>query len=711
MKKPMFNHKKISSKIAVSILLPTLIFSLIIVGFSLKITYDSAENGISLTLNGLINSLSSKYDRQFSNAETTVTNLECIVESTIDTNKLQTDPYYFNKYKENLSEPFKNILIKSPQNITEIFIFFNPDVMDTASNSGLLKTPATNEVWYIKNKDNKINTIPPIKLDHFRDRSRPDMAWYFKSIDEKQIVWGDPFYFEESANTLMTVTKPVFKNGVLIGVVGIDFEFDQIEKDLLDTKIFKTGYPFLLNSNLDYLVHPTYKNKENLVKVEDGTFKPLADKIHSKDFDIVRITDKNSIKQDLTYMHLVNGWILAESVPNKEMIGDVWSLSKFLIILTTIGILIIWILAYMLSKSISNPILEVTDILNKTAELDITYNQSYNKLLEYTDETGIMGRAVLNLRKTLRTIVAMARENSKDISTYSKDFSITTNEMTESINTISKTVDELSKGAQEQAEGSQNATEKLTTLANNITKATSISSLVKEYSYKTNEINKNAIQSMNTLVTKFNITTELGEKSLTSVNILSEKSNAIGEIINTINDIANATNLLALNASIEAARAGESGKGFAVVANEIKNLSEQTANSTKEIEVIVNDIQNEIKNTKTNTYDSGKALKESTEAMNDSQKAFEVIEKAIKDTLFEIDNLTINIKNIDEHKNVVLTLIEEISAISQEYASSTIEIASSIEKELDSTEIASKKSQELNAIANKLGEIVQEFKI
>ncbi len=711
MKKNMFNQKKISFKIATSILLPTLILSLVIVGFSLKLTYNSAENRISLTLNGLISSLSSEYNRQFSNAETTVTNIESIVESTIDTNKLQTDPYYFNKYKENLSQPFKNILLKSPKNITEIFIFFNPDIMDIANNSGLLETPATNEVWYIKNKDNKLDTIPPINLEHFKDRSRADMTWYFKSIDQKQIVWGDPFYFEESANTLITVTKPVFKNGLLIGVVGIDFEFDQIEKELLDTKLFKTGYPFLLNSDLDYLVHPTYKNQGNLDKIENGAFKPLADKIKSNDSDIIRIKDTNSITQDLTYMRLVNGWILAESIPNEELLGNEWFISKFLIILTIIGIIIICILAYMLSKSISNPIREVTDILNKTAELDITYNETYNKLLEYTDETGIMGRAVLNLRKTLRTIVETARENSKQISTYSDEFLITTKEMAESINTISETVDELSIGAQEQANGCQDSTEKLIALAKNINEAKNISDLVKASSNKTNEINKEVIKSMNTLITKFNITNELGEKLLTSVNILSEKSNSIEEIINTINDIANSTNLLALNASIEASRAGESGRGFAVVANEIKNLSEQTADSTKEIEVIINEIQNEIENTKSNTYDSGKALKESTEAMNDSQKAFEFIEKVIKDTLLEIDNLSINIKNIDKHKNVVLNSMEEISAISQESASSTIEIASSIKEELASTEMVSRKSQELKSIANKLEEVVSKFKI
>ena len=98
----------------------------------------------------------------------------------------------------------------------------------------------------------------------------------------------------------------------------------------------------------------------------------------------------------------------------------------------------------------------------------------------------------------------------------------------------------------------------------------------------------------------------MGNSTNKSINELAKKSEMIGEIVSTINSISDETNLLALKASIEAARAGEAGKGFGVVADEIRKLSEQTAEATKQIENImyVKDIADDLSNVVKNLEDT-----------------------------------------------------------------------------------------------------------
>jgi methyl-accepting chemotaxis protein len=223
-------------------------------------------------------------------------------------------------------------------------------------------------------------------------------------------------------------------------------------------------------------------------------------------------------------------------------------------------------------KSLSKGI----NVANRLSEGDLTVQIDIDR----RDETGQLLLSLQNMVAKWRDILQQVNSSSDTIASASHE--------------LSASAEQMLRSSQEQTNRATQAASASEEMSQTVQEVAKSSSEIASSGVQTVRIAKEGKEIVDRSVEEANETSETVQISATMIKALGEKSRQIGEIVNVINDIADQTNLLALNAAIEAARAGEQGRGFAVVADEVRKLAEKAGASTSEITTMINGIQQEI---------------------------------------------------------------------------------------------------------------------
>ncbi|GAB6159276.1 hypothetical protein JCM39194_24760 [Desulfotomaculum varum] len=207
---------------------------------------------------------------------------------------------------------------------------------------------------------------------------------------------------------------------------------------------------------------------------------------------------------------------------------------------------------------------------------------------------------------------------------------------------------------------------------------------------------------LRSIVQEIEVIQQVARDSEQTVRQLNQDAGKISQIVNLINQIAEQTNLLALNAAIEAARAGEHGRGFAVVADEVKQLAEQSANATKEIHRLVNTIQDKSSAAVDSMTHSVSQIARSTRTLEEVGGIFKQIALAVNKLAEEIQGSTAATEEMFNAIQNVISAIEDVSAAMQNVAASTQEQTANIEEIAASSKEFTVLVADLNAIAEKI---------
>lgn len=339
----------------------------------------------------------------------------------------------------------------------------------------------------------------------------------------------------------------------------------------------------------------------------------------------------------------------------------------------------------------------VVQAINDSLDAVIDPIQESTKVIEIMS-TGDLTARVLNEYKGDHQMM----KNS--INSLGDSLSNILTEVTDVIGTTASSANVISSSSEEMATGVRELSMQITDVASAIEEMTSTileasksSTLASEYSSEAGEIAQLGGKVVTETIEGMNRITDASDKTLHTVEELGKSSTQIGEIVQVINDIADQTNLLALNAAIEAARAGEQGRGFAVVADEVRKLAERTSKATNEIAEKIKGIQSET----TAAVDSmTEGNKEVTKGKELATKAGDSL-KEIIDAAQKVGDVITQLATSSEEQSSAAELIsrniESISTVTQESASGIENVAQTTE--------------ELRNLTNNLQEMISKFKV
>lgn len=327
------------------------------------------------------------------------------------------------------------------------------------------------------------------------------------------------------------------------------------------------------------------------------------------------------------------------------------------------------------------------------------------------DEFGKLDRVLMKFTQTLRTTVGETIQSIQEFTSITQ----TLNESSGSINESTQSVSERAHAIQAVLEKQRATVEKLEVTFEAFTQLLedmAEKSVTVEGSNKAISMASDAGNlQLNQLVKAMDEVTKSFNEGTIRIEILSKNVDTITEITEVINNVAQQTNLLSLNAAIEAARAGEAGRGFGIVADEIKKLAEQVIISSTNINASIESMQAIVSLVATsNDHIAGKIDLQKT-IVGETVKSFESIQSEVNVSVGHLGRLTRTIHEMKNNKGEITDQLHIVSSVSEEAALSGSSIIASVEEQKEKVNAYEEISHTINAISDRLQKGIEGFKL
>lgn len=689
MKKNKNRQKSLGPKIIITVLVMTILPVLVTLGINLNLMTKLVSERVQVEEKNTV-------DEMYN----TIKNVEDSVANTVKMISVQPS----------LKQPITKVADREKiRDILEVTQKANPNIV---------------ELYFAPSKQDLISSLS-------RDNPESQYSqrpWYKAAIaNPDKLNWSKPIKDMNSGEMVLMVSQAIKVNGKILGVLSADMNFPRISQMIQTTKIGRTGRVILSTMDGTILASPLKKEiGEDISSYSE--YKQIMKKGNSGYVESKGVGEiyfrKNS-----------HGMLIQSVVEPNELRADQKQILTNSIYVLVLIVVISIIFAILLGRIVVQIAQTLVNAFQRASEGDLTAEIKSFKgdsddklkwLIKIPGMKKLIGdgsikedgheihrivtaynRMIFGFGRLIEGI-QMESDRISEMTVSLAEISKQTNSATEE---VSETITGIAQATSSQAIDAENTVSEMNQLGETIDVIHQSAIEMTNGATRATELNTNNSQLMEDVHENWEIErAKLGELAENMTNMNREIQN-INQIIKVITDISSQTNLLALNASIEAARAGEAGRGFAVVADEVRKLAEQSATSTKDIEQIINKIQEESISMVEQVSDSYEGGVKQTEIINGAIESTNGVSTKFEEIILEINSIDQLIASVQSQKDTVLFAVENISASTEENSAGTEEVSANAEEILATMEEFTNNIAELEKITEILNLQANSFKI
>lgn len=444
-----------------------------------------------------------------------------------------------------------------------------------------------------------------------------------------------------------------------------------------------------------------YKNNSTrLMQLAENNQSPEALKLlerSSTDYDAITNKLSTVVDNRKDFIHEENVAAAAE-----------YSRAKITLILSILFVIVLsGVMAWYLSSTIHASIHYLMDVSKEVSSGNLTVRVEAKS----QDEFGVLTNAYKDTIANLRTLIHNIQKTSENVAAFSEELTANASQSAQATQQVAISIGNVAAATSQQGTAVSSSAADIRVMSEDIRGFEDSASASSDSAHRVEDIAVKGKTAIAGAVTQMNQITDSVTELAAVIEKLAERSMEIGQISDTISNIADQTNLLALNAAIEAARAGEAGRGFSVVAEEVRKLAEESGQAAQQIAALIASIQTDTTQAVDRMKNGTEDVQSGKEVVNKAGVAFETITSAVKELTSNSEAILSAAQRSAKKAAELVAVMDGINESGREVAVETESVSAATEEQSASMDEIANASQKLAGLAQELQDSTTKFKL